>query len=77
MFKWDGGSGGRWRKLSEDNVQVELPMNTLLEVEMVQEMKGEVIYWQYTPICVYVIKTYSQIVPLEIVNKMPMSFNTC
>ena len=77
MFKWDGGSGGRWRKLSEDNVQVELPMNTLLEVEMVQEMKGEVIYWLYTLICVYVMETFLPIVPLEILNKLPMNLDTC
>lgn len=39
VFKWDGHS--KWRKCDEDNIHVELPAKTLLEVEFVQELKGE------------------------------------
>ncbi|XP_076464840.1 cap-specific mRNA (nucleoside-2'-O-)-methyltransferase 1-like isoform X2 [Babylonia areolata] len=38
-FHWDGRSNSRWRKL--DNIRVELPTQTLLEVEFVEELKGE------------------------------------
>lgn len=41
VFKWDGNPHSRWRKLEEDNIRVELPTDTLIEVEIVQEMKGE------------------------------------
>ena len=41
VFKWDGRS--KWRKLDEDSIHVELPAKTLLEVEFVQELKGEVV----------------------------------
>lgn len=39
VFKWDGQ--GKWKKLDEDNIHVELPSKTLIEVEFVQELKGE------------------------------------
>ena len=39
VFKWDGR--GKWKKLDEDNIHMELPFRTLLEVEFVQELKGE------------------------------------
>ena len=42
MFKWDGRENSRWVKL-EDSLHVELPTDTLLEVEVVQELRGEVI----------------------------------
>ncbi|XP_056022485.1 cap-specific mRNA (nucleoside-2'-O-)-methyltransferase 1-like isoform X2 [Ostrea edulis] len=41
VFKWDGNPRSRWRKLEEDNIRIELPTDTLIEVEIVQEMKGE------------------------------------
>ncbi|CAG2235351.1 CMTR1 [Mytilus edulis] len=39
VYKWDGR--GKWKKLDEDNIHVELPAKTLIEVEFVQELKGE------------------------------------
>lgn len=39
VFKWDGNPQSRWRKL--DEIRIELPTDTLIEVEIVQEMKGE------------------------------------
>ncbi|XP_071079493.1 cap-specific mRNA (nucleoside-2'-O-)-methyltransferase 1-like [Haliotis cracherodii] len=40
VFKWDGRGKCRWTKL-EENLRLELPPDTLLEVEDVQELKGE------------------------------------
>lgn len=37
---WDGKTPVRWRKL--ENFTLELPRDTLLSVEIVQELKGEV-----------------------------------
>lgn len=43
VFKWDGNPSTRWKKIAqEDNIRIELPTDTLIEVEIVQEMKGEV-----------------------------------
>ncbi|KAK7487035.1 hypothetical protein BaRGS_00021705 [Batillaria attramentaria] len=39
VFCWDGRSHGRWRKL--EGMRVELPTQTLLEVEFVVELRGE------------------------------------
>ncbi|CAH1792799.1 unnamed protein product [Owenia fusiformis] len=39
IFKWDGLSGMKWRRL--DDVKLELPKDTLLDVEIVQELRGE------------------------------------
>ncbi|XP_022331007.2 cap-specific mRNA (nucleoside-2'-O-)-methyltransferase 1-like [Crassostrea virginica] len=42
VFKWDGNPSTRWKKIAqEDNIRIELPTDTLIEVEIVQEMKGE------------------------------------
>ena len=40
----DGGGATRWRKLFCNNMEVklEIPRDTLLEVELVNELKGEV-----------------------------------
>ncbi|XP_041352995.1 cap-specific mRNA (nucleoside-2'-O-)-methyltransferase 1-like [Gigantopelta aegis] len=40
VFKWDGRQKSKWVKL-DDNLHVELPTDTLLEVEVVQELRGE------------------------------------
>ena len=40
VFCWDGRRSSRWHKL--DNIRVELPTQTLLEVEFVVELRGEV-----------------------------------
>ncbi|GAA6082024.1 cap-specific mRNA (nucleoside-2'-O-)-methyltransferase 1, partial [Tachysurus ichikawai] len=40
IYTWDGKSPVRWRKL--ENWNLELPRDTLLSVEIVQELKGEV-----------------------------------
>lgn len=44
IFKWDGkpnyGSAIRWHKL--ENFNLDLPRDTLIEVEIVQELRGEV-----------------------------------
>lgn len=40
VFKWDGNPKVKWRKLDE-NMRIELPNKTLIEVEFVQELKGE------------------------------------
>lgn len=39
VFSWDGKKNGRWRKL--EGMRVELPTQTLLEVEFVVELRGE------------------------------------
>ncbi|KAK7105134.1 cap-specific mRNA (nucleoside-2'-O-)-methyltransferase 1-like [Littorina saxatilis] len=39
VFWWDGRANSKWRKL--DNLRVELPTQTLIEVEFVVELKGE------------------------------------
>ncbi|KAK3547628.1 hypothetical protein QTP86_026269 [Hemibagrus guttatus] len=39
IYTWDGKSPVRWRKL--ENFKLELPRDTLLSVEIVQELKGE------------------------------------
>jgi len=43
IFQWDGKPGGKWLKV---DVKLELPKNTILEVEFVQELRGEV-----NPLC--------------------------
>lgn len=40
IYTWDGKMPLRWRKL--ENFKLELPRDTLLSVEIVQELKGEV-----------------------------------
>jgi len=40
VFCWDGRRNSKWHKL--DNIRVELPTQTLLEVELVMELRGEV-----------------------------------
>ncbi|XP_021362611.1 cap-specific mRNA (nucleoside-2'-O-)-methyltransferase 1-like [Mizuhopecten yessoensis] len=40
VFKWDGNPKTKWRKM-EENMRIELPYKTLIEVEFVQEFKGE------------------------------------
>ena len=40
VFKWDGRLQSKWTKF--DDVKVELPMETIVEVEVVQELRGEV-----------------------------------
>lgn len=40
IYTWDGKMPLRWRKL--ENFKLELPRDTLLSVEVVQELKGEV-----------------------------------
>ena len=40
VYKWDGAAGTTMRKL--DEVKVELPRNTVVEAEIVQELRGEV-----------------------------------
>ena len=44
IYKWDGKpnyrSSTRWHKL--ENFHLELPRDTLIEVEIVQELRGEV-----------------------------------
>ncbi len=54
VWKWNGTGGKKWTKL--DNLRLELPRDTLLKAEFVQEMKGEVIHkykiykkWQTFP----------------------------
>ena len=44
VFQWDGKSAGKWSKV---DVKLELPKNTILEVEFVQELRGEVnlVWW--------------------------------
>uniref|UniRef100_W5NKB5 Cap-specific mRNA (nucleoside-2'-O-)-methyltransferase 1 n=1 Tax=Lepisosteus oculatus TaxID=7918 RepID=W5NKB5_LEPOC len=39
IYTWDGKSPVRWKKL--ENFKMELPRDTLLSVEIVQELKGE------------------------------------
>jgi len=39
VFQWDGKSAGKWLKV---DVKLELPKDTVLEVEFVQELRGEV-----------------------------------
>uniref|UniRef100_A0A7N8YBD1 Cap-specific mRNA (nucleoside-2'-O-)-methyltransferase 1 n=1 Tax=Mastacembelus armatus TaxID=205130 RepID=A0A7N8YBD1_9TELE len=39
IYTWDGKTPVRWRKL--ENFKLELPRDTLLSVEIVQELKGE------------------------------------
>ncbi|XP_055044556.1 cap-specific mRNA (nucleoside-2'-O-)-methyltransferase 1 [Misgurnus anguillicaudatus] len=39
IYKWDGKTSSRWEKL--DNFKLELPRETLLSVEIVEELKGE------------------------------------
>jgi len=39
VFQWDGKSAGKWSKV---DVKLELPKDTILEVEFVQELRGEV-----------------------------------
>ncbi|KAJ8309113.1 hypothetical protein KUTeg_013987 [Tegillarca granosa] len=41
VFKWDGQPNTRWKKLDDDRVHIELPSDTLIEIEFVQELKGE------------------------------------
>lgn len=38
VFQWDGKSAGKWLKV---DVKLELPKDTILEVEFVQELRGE------------------------------------
>ena len=40
VFKWDGQSRSKWTKL--DEVKIELPMETIVQAEVVQELRGEV-----------------------------------
>ena len=40
VFKWNGNLPQYWRKL--DNLQLEIPENTILEAEFIYEMRGEV-----------------------------------
>lgn len=40
VFKWVGKAGAKWIKLHD--VRLELPEDTLLEVEFVHELRGEV-----------------------------------
>lgn len=40
IYTWDGKMPLRWRKL--ESFKLELPRDTLLSVEVVQELKGEV-----------------------------------
>ena len=40
IYVWEGKMPVRWRKL--ENFKLELPRETLLSVEVVQELKGEV-----------------------------------
>ena len=42
IYVWDGRMPLRWRKL--ENFKLELPRETLLSVEVVQELKGEVTF---------------------------------
>jgi len=39
VFQWDGKSVVKWLKV---DVKLELPKDTVLEVEFVQELRGEV-----------------------------------
>lgn len=39
IYTWDGKAPSRWKKL--ENFKLELPRDTLLSVEIVQELKGE------------------------------------
>ncbi|XP_072350978.1 cap-specific mRNA (nucleoside-2'-O-)-methyltransferase 1-like, partial [Scyliorhinus torazame] len=39
IYLWDGGMPMRWKKL--ENFKTELPRDTLLQVEIIQELKGE------------------------------------
>jgi len=39
VYQWDGTSAGKWSKV---DVKLELPKDTILEVEFVQELRGEV-----------------------------------
>jgi len=39
VFQWDGKSAVKWLKV---DVKLELPKDTILEVEFVQELRGEV-----------------------------------
>ncbi|NP_956427.1 cap-specific mRNA (nucleoside-2'-O-)-methyltransferase 1 [Danio rerio] len=39
IYTWDGKAPSRWKKL--ENFKMELPRDTLLSVEIVQELKGE------------------------------------
>ncbi|XP_064623384.1 cap-specific mRNA (nucleoside-2'-O-)-methyltransferase 1-like [Lineus longissimus] len=46
IFKWDGRGQGKWKKLETSAeggmiIKLELPKDTLLEVEFVQELRGE------------------------------------
>lgn len=38
VFQWDGKSAGKWTKV---DVKLELPKDSILEVEFVQELRGE------------------------------------
>lgn len=40
IYTWDGKMPLRWKKM--ENFKLELPRETLLSVEIVQELKGEV-----------------------------------
>ena len=40
VFKWNGDPSSNWNK--ESSLTIELPMDTVLEVEYVQELRGEV-----------------------------------
>lgn len=41
VFQWDGQENTRWQQVN--CVRIELPADTLIEAEFVQELKGEVI----------------------------------
>ena len=40
VFKWDGQAATSWTRLEE--LQTELPRDTIVEAEVVQEMRGQV-----------------------------------
>ena len=44
VFKWDGVSSGSWKRVADDEscrLQLDIPKDTLLVAEIVQELKGE------------------------------------
>lgn len=40
IFRWDAQGPGKWQKM--DDLKLEIPHDTVLEVEVVEELRGEV-----------------------------------
>jgi len=68
VFQWDGKPAGKWIKV---DVKVELPKDTVLEVEFVQELRGEVNLTWWTQIHYTFVSYYIRCIQSSILCTSP------